>query len=87
MRKEIINNIFIGQAGDDRIVLEQLSSGNFKVKEFNHSCKDLDIGLDYMISLEPKVKEMLRVYNSAMVSDDVEPSEINLKKKDEKKKV
>ena len=63
MSKTIENKIVINQAGEDRIVLEQLSSGVFKIKELNHTCKTIEQGIEYIKHLEPKVKELLNVYN------------------------
>ena len=61
--KEVSNKIVINQAGEDRIVLEQLSSGVFKIKELNHTCKSIELGIEYLKQQEPKVKELLQKYN------------------------
>ena len=64
MKKEINNNIIINQAGDDRIVLEQMSNGVYKCKEIVHNCKDLKTGIQYLKEREPDVKDLLNEYNS-----------------------
>lgn len=61
--KEVTNKIIINQAGEDRIVLEQLSSGVWKVKELNHTCKSIEHGIQYLKDQQKSVKELLTRYN------------------------
>jgi len=57
------NKIIINQAGEDRIVLEQLSNGIWKIKELNHTCKSIELGIQYLSSQRENVKQLLQDYN------------------------
>ena len=62
--KEVSNKIVINQAGEDRIVLTQTSGGFWYCKELNHTCKNIDMGIMYLMGEKENIHRLLNEYNS-----------------------